>query len=153
MTLFRTDIAANPLGLKSSTGDLWENTSDKALNARTRARAHPRTRAPAHPRTRAPAHTRDCGYGADDSCVKKFKKSAFLVLQTLVKELQQELATTKAGFGSPAMIKQCSRRDLNDGRERGVLMPTTVTCSKYGRATFRATEGLFSNTRRYKKQD
>ncbi|KAI0229691.1 hypothetical protein LSAT2_019847 [Lamellibrachia satsuma] len=56
---------------------------------------------------------------ADDNYVKK---SAFHALQTLVKVLQQELATTKAGFGSPVMIKQCSRRDLNEGRESGVLM-------------------------------
>ena len=45
----------------------------------------------------APPGNRDCGYGADDNCVKK---SAFLVLQTLVKELQQELAATKAGIAN-----------------------------------------------------
>ncbi|KAI0216656.1 hypothetical protein LSAT2_031354 [Lamellibrachia satsuma] len=60
-----------------------------------------------------------CGYGTDDNCVKK---SDFLALQTLVRELQQDLATTKAGSRSPAMIKQCSRRGMNDNRESGVIM-------------------------------
>ena len=59
----------------------------------------------------APPGSRDCGqpygYGADDNCVKK---SAFLALQTLVKELQQELATTKAGIVNRQHFKQESSR-------------------------------------------
>ena len=43
------------------------------------------------------------GYGADDNYVKK---SEFLALQTMVKELQQELATTKAGIFNRTRFKQ-----------------------------------------------
>ncbi|KAI0229693.1 hypothetical protein LSAT2_019850 [Lamellibrachia satsuma] len=60
---------------------------------------------------------RDCGQtGANDNCLKE---STFLAQ---MKELRQELATLKTGLKSSSKIKQCSRRDMNDNRERGVLM-------------------------------
>ncbi|KAI0216297.1 hypothetical protein LSAT2_031672 [Lamellibrachia satsuma] len=58
-------------------------------------------------------------YGSDGNCVKK---SEFLALQTQMQEMRRELATKKTEIPSASSVMQCSKRNMYDNRERGVLL-------------------------------
>ncbi|KAK2174692.1 hypothetical protein NP493_783g00000 [Ridgeia piscesae] len=62
---------------------------------------------------------RTCDSGVSDTSVKN---SEIIALQTQMQELQRELTTMTTGFGSPARMKQCSKRGMNDGKENGEIM-------------------------------
>ncbi|KAI0233710.1 hypothetical protein LSAT2_016074 [Lamellibrachia satsuma] len=58
-------------------------------------------------------------YGVDGNCVKK---SEFLALQTQMQELRQELARKKTEIPSASRVMQCSKRNMYDNRQHGVLL-------------------------------